>query len=85
MPHYDYSCSHCGHKAVIFQKMTESSITQCSACQQPTLKRGPGGGIGISFQGSGFYVTDSDSNRESNSQSTAKGSCCPCNKSSCSS
>lgn len=81
MPHYDYSCSNCKHEQEVFQKMTESPLTTCPACQQDSFKRKPGGGAGLHFTGSGFYITD-----YSSSAKPQKSSCCPCGKeSSCSS
>jgi putative FmdB family regulatory protein len=78
MPTYDYRCSNCCYKTEITQKMSEAPLTQCPHCQQFTLKRGPGGGVGLLFQGSGFYTTDYDPQRKSDT-------CCPCHKTSCSS
>jgi len=58
MPTYEYSCDHCGHKLEILQKITDPSLNTCHSCGQDTLRRGPGGGIGLVFKGSGFYITD---------------------------
>lgn len=75
MPHYDYHCTECGHKEEIFQKISEDALTQCPKCKKNTLKRGPGGGVGLSFKGEGFYVNDYSADKKSSS-----GSCCPCGK-----
>ena len=80
MPTYDYLCTNCSHHEEVVQKMSESPLTQCMKCQQSTLKRGPGGGIGLQFQGNGFYITDYCSNSDKSSTQ-----CCPCNQSGCSS
>jgi putative FmdB family regulatory protein len=77
MPTYDYHCTNCQHKAEVSQKMSEAPLTQCPHCQCPTFKRGPGGGIGLLFQGSGFYITDYDAQRKS---APKEGGCCPCGK-----
>lgn len=90
MPHYDYVCSECGHREEVFQKMTDPVLTECPQCYQKTFKRGPGGGIGLQFHGSGFYINDYDANKPSPKKSSegpsvppkpTKG--CGCGKSSC--
>jgi putative FmdB family regulatory protein len=58
MPNYDYVCAHCGHKEEILQKITDVPLTNCPQCKQATFKRQFGKGIGLQFQGSGFYSTD---------------------------
>lgn len=40
------------------QKITDAYLTTCPSCKKEALKRGLGGGIGLSFKGSGFYITD---------------------------
>lgn len=84
MPHYDYYCSRCQHQVKdVFQKITDEVLKNCPDCQHPTLKRKPGGGIGLSFQGSGFYITDYKAHPQTPSSNTEKApSCCPCGKSS---
>lgn len=85
MPNYDYVCAHCGHKEEILQKITDAPLTVCTQCQQSAFKRKLGGGIGLQFQGSGFYITDygnrSSSEKEKPASSSAGG--CGCGKSSC--
>lgn len=58
MPTYAYHCEECGHEMDAFQKITDSPLTDCPQCNKDSLRRGPGGGIGLSFKGSGFYITD---------------------------
>ena len=58
MPTYAYHCEECGHEMDAFQKITDAHLSECPKCQQHKLKRGPGGGIGLAFKGSGFYITD---------------------------
>ena len=58
MPTYAYHCIACGHREDILQKITEDALTLCPECGKEGFQRGPGGGIGLSFQGSGFYITD---------------------------
>lgn len=58
MPNYDYECTQCGHKEEILQKITAAPLTECPQCGKSTFKRKFGLGIGLQFQGSGFYATD---------------------------
>lgn len=93
MPTYEYQCATCGNVIEVSQKITAEPLTLCEKCGNHTLKRGPGGGIGIAFTGSGFYSTDyvnrpSDSDAPPSTPSDSKkSSCCPCgkNKGSCAS
>lgn len=78
MPHYDYSCTCCGHQEEIFQKMTEDPLSHCPTCHQVTFKRKPSGGSGLHFKGSGFYITDYN---QAPSAPSSEG-CCPCKSSS---
>lgn len=90
MPTYDYHCEECSHRLEAFQKITDEALKKCPACQKESLKRGPGGGVGLSFKGSGFYINDyapSSSDSPPSSAEGTKKACCPCgkNKGSCSS
>ncbi len=58
MPTYEYKCFDCEHAMEHFQKITDNPLKTCPSCGKESLKRGPGGGIGLSFKGSGFYITD---------------------------
>ena len=57
MPTYDYKCTQCGHDFEMFQTMSESHIKDCPECDG-TVRRLVGGGSGLIFKGSGFYLTD---------------------------
>ncbi len=57
MPTYDYECKACGHEFEHFQKMSDEPLSTCPECGG-ALRRLIGGGTGIIFKGSGFYVTD---------------------------
>lgn len=89
MPNYDYECMQCGHKEEILQKMTDEPFTECPQCRQSSFKRKFGRGIGLQFQGSGFYCTDYGAQPSSTEKplasapAPAKG--CDCGKSSCTS
>lgn len=82
MPTYDYFCDVCKHTLEVFQKITDAHLEECPACKKHSLKRRPGGGIGLSFSGSGFYITDYKKNSASEGDSPAAtgGGCCPCGK-----
>ena len=56
------------------QKITDAPLADCPKCQTPNLKRGVGGGIGLAFKGSGFYITDYGKADTSCKQQDA----CPC-------
>ncbi len=58
MPNYDYECKACGHDFEVFQNMSDPPLTKCPKCGG-SVRRLIGGGLGIIFKGSGFYVTDS--------------------------
>jgi len=58
MPSYDYECTRCGHSFETFQMMSEEPLKVCPSCEEAALRRLIGGGTGIIFRGSGFYVTD---------------------------
>ncbi len=58
MPTYEYQCASCKHQLEAIQKITADPLKVCPQCGQETLQRGPGGGIGLQFKGSGFYITD---------------------------
>jgi putative FmdB family regulatory protein len=65
MPSYDYECAECGHFFEEFQSMSDPVLTSCPECGKEGLKRLIGGGLGIIFKGSGFYVNDSKSTKSS--------------------
>lgn len=58
MPTYDYKCDKCGYEFEIFQSMKDEKLTECPSCGKNTLKRLIGGGGGLIFKGTGFYLTD---------------------------
>lgn len=74
MPTYEYECETCMNRFEVFQKMSDSPIKTCPDCGKPVRKI-LSGGIGISFQGSGFYVNDSV---KKTSNSKCKSSCSDC-------
>ena len=58
MPTYEYACTKCGHAFEAFQSMKDAPLKQCPKCRKAGLKRLIGGGAGLIFKGSGFYITD---------------------------
>jgi putative FmdB family regulatory protein len=58
MPTYEYECESCAHRFEAVQKMIDAPLTKCPVCNKK-IHRVLSGGIGISFQGSGFYINDS--------------------------
>jgi putative FmdB family regulatory protein len=58
MPTYEYECSKCGHRFEKFQTMGAELLRKCPKCKRAALKRLVGGGAGLIFKGSGFYITD---------------------------
>ncbi|MBI5767143.1 MAG: zinc ribbon domain-containing protein [Verrucomicrobia bacterium] len=63
MPTYEYVCSKCGHEFEQFQSMRDEPLKKCPACKKAGLKRLVGGGAGLIFKGSGFYITDYKNNK----------------------
>ena len=58
MPVYEYVCAKCGHEMEAFQSMKDEPLKKCPACKRQALKRKVGGGAGLIFKGTGFYITD---------------------------
>lgn len=59
MPTYEYECQKCGHQFEEFQSITADPLKSCvsDGCRGK-VKRLIGGGGGLLFKGSGFYITD---------------------------
>jgi putative FmdB family regulatory protein len=60
LPTYSYACTSCGHDFDQYQTFTDNSLTVCPSCGESTLRK-VFNNIGVSFNGSGFYRTDSRS------------------------
>jgi putative FmdB family regulatory protein len=58
MPTYEYACQKCGHEFEQFQSMRDEPLKKCPQCKKAGLKRLVGGGAGLIFKGTGFYITD---------------------------
>ncbi|MFJ6680160.1 FmdB family zinc ribbon protein [Microbacterium sp. NPDC091382] len=59
MPTYAYACTACGHRFDAVQSFSDAALTECPECGGPLRKQY--GSIGVTFNGSGFYRTDSRS------------------------
>jgi len=57
MPTYEYKCQKCGHMFEKFQSIKDRPLEKCPKCNGK-VQRLIGGGSGIIFKGSGFYMTD---------------------------
>ena len=87
MPTYEYRCESCGKMTEAMQKMSDEPLKKCPHCSKDTLKRGPGGGIGLAFKGTGFYQTDygtpqpkEEGGGGGSCQKDSTTGCCPCKK-----
>ena len=58
MPTYEYECPKCGHAFELFQSMRDEPLKKCPKCKKTGVKRLVGGGAGLIFKGTGFYITD---------------------------
>lgn len=57
MPTYAYRCSDCDHAFDIYQQFSDAALTECPECGGKLRK--VFGSLGVTFNGSGFYRTDS--------------------------
>ncbi len=65
MPTYSYKCTECGNAFDIVQSFSDDSLTVCPACSGALRKVfSP---VGVTFNGSGFYRTDSRGSKSSTS------------------
>lgn len=69
MPTYSYACKQCGHRFDAVQSFSDAALTECPECGGEVRKQY--GSIGVTFNGSGFYRTDS---RSSSSGASGGGS-----------
>ena len=60
MPTYAYACTACDHRFDAVQTFSEDSLTICPECGGSLRKQY--GSVGVTFNGSGFYRTDSRGN-----------------------
>jgi putative FmdB family regulatory protein len=57
LPTYAYACKQCGHRFDAVQSFADPTLTECPECGGELRKEY--GSIGVTFNGSGFYRTDS--------------------------
>ena len=69
MPTYSYRCHGCGVEFDIQQAFTDSALTTCEACGGSLRKLFSA--VGVTFNGSGFYRTDSRQAASEKKSSTA--------------
>ncbi|UYN83530.1 MAG: FmdB family transcriptional regulator [Microcella sp.] len=79
MPTYSYRCTECSVAFDIQQAFTDDSLTECPSCEGRLRK--VFSAIGVTFNGSGFYRTDSragsdkkSSGEKTSSESSSKSS-----------
>ena len=71
MPTYAYRCTACDHAFDIHQSFEDAALTVCPECGGKLRK--VFGSLGVTFNGSGFYRTDSRSGSAA-SKSSGSGS-----------
>lgn len=71
MPTYAYACKTCGHAFDAVQSFSDPSLTECPECGGPLRKQY--GSIGVTFNGSGFYRTDSRAGSSTGDSGAASG------------
>ena len=59
MPTYAYKCRDCGTPLEVHQEFSDAPLTVCPTCGGTLRKQY--GSVGVTFNGSGFYRTDSRS------------------------
>jgi putative FmdB family regulatory protein len=69
MPTYSYRCTECGDAFDIQQSFTDDSLTECPACRGKLRKLFSA--VGVTFNGSGFYRTDSRAAASTGSSSSS--------------
>jgi len=69
MPTYSYRCTECGNAFDAVQSFTDDALTECPACGGRLRKIFAA--VGVTFNGSGFYRTDSKAAPKSESKSEA--------------
>ena len=67
MPVYAYKCRDCGTPLEVHQEFSDAALTECPVCGGALRKQY--GTIGVTFNGSGFYRTDSRAGGEGGSGS----------------
>ncbi len=71
MPIYEYECTKCGHAFELVQTFSDRPRRRCPLCRGKVNKLI--GSVGISFKGSGYYVTDSKPKSQKNKTGSGTG------------
>ena len=71
MPVYAYKCRDCGTPLEVHQEFSDAALTECPVCGGALRKQY--GTIGVTFNGSGFYRTDSRAGDSGGSSDGGKG------------
>ncbi|QBE49515.1 FmdB family zinc ribbon protein [Leucobacter triazinivorans] len=69
MPTYAYRCADCGHAFDVYQSFSDEALQVCPECSGKLRK--VFGSLGVTFNGSGFYRTDSRSSASSGSSGSS--------------
>lgn len=72
MPTYAYACKTCAHRFDAVQSFADPTLTECPECGGELRKEY--GSIGVTFNGSGFYRTDSRAAEKKASSSSSSSS-----------
>lgn len=72
MPTYSYRCTECGTAFDIQQTFTDDALTECPTCHGALRKLF--NTVGVTFNGSGFYRTDSRAKPASGDSSSSSSS-----------
>ncbi|MDE0547086.1 FmdB family zinc ribbon protein [Microbacterium sp. C7(2022)] len=72
MPTYAYACKSCGHRFDAVQSFSDPTLRECPECAGELRKEY--GSIGVTFNGSGFYRTDSRASGSSGTSASDSGS-----------
>jgi putative FmdB family regulatory protein len=75
MPTYAYACKQCGHRFDAVQSFADPTLTECPECGGPLRKEY--GSIGVTFNGSGFYRTDSRAGAKTSGSDASGGASSP--------
>lgn len=70
MPTYSYRCRDCAVEFDIQQDFSEDALTECPQCKGSLRKLFSA--VGVTFQGSGFYRTDSRAESKKSSTPSKK-------------
>jgi putative FmdB family regulatory protein len=72
LPTYSYRCTECGTAFDAHQAFTDDALTVCPTCGGPLRKLF--NTVGVTFNGSGFYRTDSRATPKEGGSSSSDGS-----------